>query len=335
MTELDPPRLAVGIIGTGRVGSVLGAALAQAGHTIVAVSGVSDASRRRAEALLPGLGVRPPDEVATVADLVLITVPDDELVALVIGLEKAGVWRHGQIVAHTSGNHGLDALRPAWQHGVLPLALHPAMTFTGRREDLDRLHGAVFGVTSLPDYRPVAEALVLEMRAEPVWVPDSARPLYHAALSHASNHLVTLICDAVALLTEAGVETPTRVLAPLVNAALDNALLLGDAALTGPVSRADVDTVASHLVNLEFSAPEVLDSYVAMALRTAQRAQRSRRISAAQFEGLRAVLEGVRVEPPSASSGPGDVQIDEGSIEQGEDLPPLFGGLPPDDEPQP
>lgn len=301
MSELDPPRLAVGVIGTGRVGSVLGAALAQAGHTIVAVSGVSDASRRRADALLPGVGVRPPDEVATVADLVLVTVPDDELVGLVAGLEKAGVWRPGQIVAHTSGHHGLEALRPAWKRGVLPLALHPAMTFTGRREDLDRLNGAVFGVTSLPDYRPVAEALVLEMLGEPVWVPDSARPLYHAALSHASNHLMTLVGDAVDLLTEAGVETPTRVLSPLVSAALDNALRLGDSALTGPVSRGDVDTVASHLVNLEFSGPQVLDSYVAMALRTAQRARQSRRITAAQFDALRTVLDAVHAEPPPAT----------------------------------
>lgn len=302
MSDLNPPRLRIGVVGTGRVGSTLAAALAQAGHTIVAASGVSDASRRRAEALRPELGVRPPDEVAAAADLLLLTVPDDELIDLVAGFEKAGVWRAGQIVVHTSGHHGLDVLGPAEQHGALALALHPAMTFTGRAEDLDRLHGAVFGVTSLPDYRPVAEALVLEMRGEPVWVPNSARPLYHAALSHASNHLVTLICDAVDLLGEAGVETPTRVLAPLVEAALANALLLGDGGLTGPVSRGDVATVSSHLINLEFSAPEVLESYVAMARRTAERAHRARRISAAQHDALRAVLDGVGVEPPPAGA---------------------------------
>lgn len=320
MSETDPPRLAVGVIGTGRVGSILGAALARAGHSIVAVSGVSDASRRRAEALLPGLGVRPPDEVATVADLVLVTVPDDELVGLVAGLDKAGAWRPGQIVAHTSGAHGLDALTPAMRHGVLPLALHPAMTFTGRPEDLDRICGAVFGVTSLPDYRPVAEALVLEMRGEPVWVPDSARALYHAALSHASNHLVTLICDAVDLLTEAGVETPTRVLAPLVNAALDNALLLSDGALSGPVSRGDVNTVASHLINLEFSGPAVLDSYVAMALRTAQRAEHARRITLTQYLAVRKVLAGAAMEPPGHGT-PGHGTPGPGPVDDGPDEP--------------
>lgn len=303
VSETGRPRLRVGVIGTGRVGSVLGAALARAGHTIVGVSGVSDASRRRADALLPGIGMRPPDEVADTAELVLLAVPDDELAGLVAGLGQAGAWRAGQIVAHTSGAHGLDVLAPATGRGALPLALHPAMTFTGRAEDLDRLPGAIFGVTAPLEYRPVAEALVLEMHAEPVWVPESARPLYHAALTHAANHLVTLICDAVDLLAEAGVETPTRVLTPLVTAALDNALRLSDAAITGPVSRGDAETVAVHLVNLQFSAPAVLDSYVTMARRTAQRARNARRITSAQYDDLRGVLEGVATEPPPEGGG--------------------------------
>jgi predicted short-subunit dehydrogenase-like oxidoreductase (DUF2520 family) len=276
--SIAAPRLAVGVIGTGRVGSVLGAALDRAGHPVVAASGVSKQSQDRARRLLPGVILRPPDEVAAMADLILLAVPDDELADLVAGLAATGTWRKGQIVAHTSGAHGLDVLLPAAERGVMPLALHPAMTFTGRPEDVDRLTGAVFGITAYPDYRAVAETLVLEMGGEPVWVPDSARPLYHAALSHAANHLVTLLCDAADLLADAGVDQPSKVLSPLVFAAADNALRLSDAALTGPVSRGDIDTVRSHVTALRAQDPATVDSYLAMARRTAVRAYTSGRI---------------------------------------------------------
>src|SRR3954452_1695906 len=175
-----PARLAVGVVGSGRVGPVLGAALATAGHHVVAVSAVSDASRPRAAALLPDTPVRPVDDVVGQSDLVLITVPDDALPGLVDGLAAAGVVRAGQLLVHVSGSQGLAVLAPATRLGALPLALHPVMTFAGAPEDLDRVVGAPFGVTAPDALRPVAEALVVEMGGEPVWVPESSRELYHA-----------------------------------------------------------------------------------------------------------------------------------------------------------
>lgn len=292
MTEgrSEPVRLTVGVLGTGRVGSVLGAALARAGHHVVAASGVSTESTRRAERLLPGVPLLAPDEVIALAELVLLTVPDDALRPLVAGLAATGAWRPGQLVAHTSGATGIGVLDPAAARGALALALHPAMTFAGRPEDLARLDGTAFGITAQPEYRPVAEALVLEMGGEPVWIPELARPIYHAALSHAANHLVTLLTDAAQLLADAGVENPSRMLAPLSGAALDNALRLGDAALTGPVSRGDARTVAEHVTVLGRNAPAMLDSYRAMARRTADRALAAGRINADQHAALHAVL---------------------------------------------
>ena len=279
MTEARPARLRVGIVGAGRVGAILGAALARAGHEIVAVSAVSAASLRRVQTFIPMAGVLPPDEVIAAADLVLLAVPDDALRPLIAGLANADVWKPGQIVAHTSGAQGISVLDPAAARGVLALALHPVMTFTGRSEDLDRLEGAAFGVTALDESRPVAESLVVEMGGEPVWVPEPARPLYHAALTIGANHLTTLVNDAISVLADAGVAEPARLLAPLLSAALDNVLRLGDAALTGPVSRGDVATLRTHMNTLAAQAPDVLDAYVAMARRTGERAHRARRLS--------------------------------------------------------
>ncbi|GAA3095541.1 Rossmann-like and DUF2520 domain-containing protein [Streptosporangium carneum] len=266
-----PARLAVGVVGAGRVGSALGAALARAGHRVVAASGVSDSSRERAVERLRVTPTRPEDVVAK-SDLILITVPDDVLPDLVSGLAGTGAELRGKLVAHTSGAYGLAVLNPATKAGALPLALHPVMTFTGKDDDLRRLTGISYGVTAPDLLRPVAEALVIEMEGEPVWIADADRPLYHAALAGAANHMVTLVAESSELLEKIGVEHPGRMLGPLLGAALENVLRLGIAGLTGPVVRGDAGTVRKHVDALILAAPEAADAYVALARLTADRA---------------------------------------------------------------
>jgi predicted short-subunit dehydrogenase-like oxidoreductase (DUF2520 family) len=271
-----PARLAVGVVSAGRVGAVLGAALARAGHTVVAASGVSKESVRRAEELLADVPLKPPDEVARAADLVLLALPDDALAGVMRGLVAMDAVRPGQIVVHTSGAHGVEVLEPAAAIGALPLALHPVMTFTGRAEDLERIAACCFGVTASDGDEAawsVGEALVVEMGAEPVRVPAAARALYHTALTHGANHLVTLVGESAELLREAGVGGPERLLGPLLSAALDNALRHGDRALTGPVARGDAGTVRAHIEVLAKHAPQMLPAYRALAARTARRAR--------------------------------------------------------------
>ncbi|GAA4579905.1 hypothetical protein GCM10023194_06760 [Planotetraspora phitsanulokensis] len=270
-TSDRPGRLAVGVLGAGRVGSVLGAALALAGHRVVAASGVSDASHRRAMERL-SVELTRPDDVITRSDLVLLTVPDDVLPGLVAGLAATGADLRGKLLVHASGAYGLDVLGPATDLGALPLALHPVMTFTGRDDDLVRLNGCSFGVTAPAMLRPVAEALVIEMGGEPVWIADQDRALYHAAIAGAANHMVTLIAESQELLGRIGVEHPGRLLGPLLGAALDNVLRLGIAGLTGPVVRGDAGTVRKHVDALILAAPEAADAYVALARLTADRA---------------------------------------------------------------
>lgn len=284
------PRLSVGIVGTGRAGSVLGAALRRAGHDVVSAYGVSDLSRLRAEALLPGVPLVTPEEVLRSADLVLLTVPDDVLADLVAGLAATGAFRVGQFVAHASGRFGINVLAPATHAGALPLALHPAMTLTGTSLDLERLSGAPFGVTAPDELRPVAEALVVEMGGDPVWVPEEHRSLYHAALANGANHLVTLVAQSIDLLKVAGVEDPQRLLGPLLYAALDNTLRSGDAALTGPVVRGDAGTVAVHVDVINEVSVEARRAYVAMARLTADRALANGSLRATQAEALLEVL---------------------------------------------
>jgi predicted short-subunit dehydrogenase-like oxidoreductase (DUF2520 family) len=259
----------VGVIGAGRVGSVLGAALADEGYPVISTPSHT------------------PIEVVEAADLVIIAVPDDVLAPLIPQLPV----RPGQVVAHTSGAHGIAVLQPATARGARPLALHPAMTFTGRPEDLFRLRkGVLFGVTAPEELKPLAEELVRELGGTPEWIAEEHRVLYHAALAHGANHLVTLVNEAIDRLRDAGVTHPARLLDPLLHAALDNALRHGDTALTGPVSRGDAGTVAAHLDALEAVAPESVPAYLALARRTADRALAAGRIEPAEADELRSVL---------------------------------------------
>jgi predicted short-subunit dehydrogenase-like oxidoreductase (DUF2520 family) len=289
--ERRPGRLGVGVVGAGRVGAVLGSALRAAGHAVVGVSAVSAASRERAEVMLPAVPVLAIPDVVERAELVLLAVPDDALPALVDGLAATGAWQPGQLVVHTSGRYGWRVLGAAAAAGGIPLALHPAMTFTGTSLDLVRLTDCCFGVTAPAPVLPIAQALVVEMGAEPVVVAEEGRPLYHAALAHAANHLVTLVAQGLDLLAAAGVEAGDRVLAPLLSAALDNALRHGDAALTGPVARGDDGTVTAHVGALAASGvPGAAAAYRVLARATADRALAAGRLKPENAEALLAAL---------------------------------------------
>src|SRR6478735_9132549 len=285
---LRPARLTVGIISAGRVGTALGVALERAEHVVVACSAISNQSRERAAARLPDTAVLPVQDVAGRAELLLLAVPDAELDALISGLAATDAVRPGTIVVHTSGMNGVGVLEPLTAQGCIPLAIHPAMTFTGSDEDIARLPDTCFGVTALDEIGyAIGQALVLEIGGEPFRVREDARMLYHSALAHASNHLVTVVLDAVEALRSAlrgqellGQELvgdapgglAERIVGPLARASLENALQRGQGALTGPVARGDAAAVARHLDALAEVAPELAEAYRGNSLRTAQRA---------------------------------------------------------------
>ncbi|OBH51119.1 Rossmann-like and DUF2520 domain-containing protein [Mycobacterium sp. E2479] len=285
---LRPARLKVGIISAGRVGTALGVALERADHVVVACSAISRASRQRAQRRLPDTPVATPPDVAAGAELLLLAVPDSELAGLVSGLAVTSAVRPGTIVVHTSGANGIAILEPLAQDGCIPLAVHPAMTFTGSDEDISRLADSCFGVTAADEIGyAIGQSLVLEMGGEPFCVAEDARVLYHAALAHAGNHIVTVLADALDALRAAlrgsellGQQTvddqpggiAERIIGPLARAALENTLQRGQAALTGPVARGDAAAVAGHLAALREVTPELAQAYRVNALRTAQRA---------------------------------------------------------------
>jgi predicted short-subunit dehydrogenase-like oxidoreductase (DUF2520 family) len=217
-------RLGVGIVGAGRVGPVLGAALAGAGHAIVGISAVSEASRDRAEAMLPGVPVLEVPDLIERSELVILAVPESELQSLVAGLAATGAWQPGQLVLHTAPGVGTSVLAPAMAAGAIPLAINPAMVFTGTSIDLVRLRESFCAVTAPTPVQPIGQALVVEMGAEPILIAEADRPAWAEAVSTATSFSSAIVGQAVGLLGGIGIESPGSVLGPLVRSSVETAL---------------------------------------------------------------------------------------------------------------
>lgn len=227
------------IVGAGRLGTALGVALRASG---VAVTGPH------------GRGYTGAGDA-----MVLLCVPDGAIAS------AASLIEPGPLVGHCSGASGLDGLgdRPAF-------SVHPLMTVTPSGADFAGVFAAVDG--SSPAALTAAETLARAVGLRAVRVTGNDRVAYHAAASIAANYLVTVEAAAAELLATAGLDR--AVLLPLARAALENWGRLGPAALTGPVARGDVDTVAGHRAAVAERAPELvglLDALVAATQRLAGR----------------------------------------------------------------
>ena len=230
-------------------------------------------------------------------------------------MAELGCFTAGQLAIHVAGRYGVSVLEPAARAGALTLAVHPAMTFTGTSLDVARLVGCPFAVTAPATLLPIGQALVTETGGTPVVVAEEDRGLYHAALAHGANHLVTLVAQSMRVLEALGVEAPGAYLAPLLQAALDGTLSSGESALTGPVARGDVGTVREHLASLDVLAAtgdfaDIPPAYRALARATAARvAARSLREPPA-IDRLLAELDG----GASGLATPGSAEPD-GSVD--------------------
>lgn len=235
-------RLGVGVIGAGRVGPVLGAALGAAGHAIVGISAVSTTSRERAEAMLPGVPILEIPAILERSELVILAVPEPELASLVAGLAATGAWQQGQLVLHTAASFGVEILAPAQAMGAIPLAVHPAMAFTGTSIDLIRLRESYCAVTAATVVQPIGMALVVEMGAEPILIEEADRPAYAEAIAIATSFSSAIIGQATDALAGIGVENAGRILAPLVRSAVENALA------GAPEDTIDLSTIGRELL---------------------------------------------------------------------------------------
>ena len=220
-------RLRVGVVGGGPVGVVLGQALAGAGHLLVGIHATSEANLERIDALLPSVPVQTIEEVLQAADLVLLAIPEAEIVASVAGWAQLGLFKPGQLLVHTAPGLGYSEVAAAAGPTIIPLALHPAMRFTGTSLDAARLREAYFAVTAPAIALPIGEALVLEMGGEPVVVAEADRASYAEAIGVAQSFSALVVNQAIGLLNDINLLPARELLGTLVRSSVEHALADG------------------------------------------------------------------------------------------------------------
>lgn len=263
----EPTRPALGFIGTGPVATALAQSLARAGYRIAALHG-RDAQRTAKLALsLPQVAVAASRQaVADRADLVLLAVPDDAIVPVAQSI----AWRPGRAVVHCNGAATRELLAGAGAAGADVGVFHPLQSLPNPDRARERLAGCTLRIeASSARLRRWLEDMARAVGGHPL-VLDADPVLYHASAVLASNYLVALLDLASELWTELGVprEEGLRALLPLVRGTIANVAEVGiPAALTGPIARGDVGTVAHHLAALDELAPSVAPVYKQLGLR--------------------------------------------------------------------
>ncbi|MCU1500054.1 MAG: hypothetical protein JWM47_4007 [Acidimicrobiales bacterium] len=224
----------VRLIGPGRAGRSLAAALEQAGWSIAGFLGRDDDV----------------SEASADVDLLVIATPDATIATVAAAVRPVP----GTVVAHLAGSLGLDVLAPHRRTA----ALHPLVSLPDPTVGAARLaSGAWFAVAG----DPLAQRVVADLGGRWFEVADADRAAYHAAAVVASNHLVALLGQVARIAGDIGV--PPAAYLDLVRATVENVAALGaEAALTGPAARGDWDTIARHLAAID---PTEHEAYRALA----------------------------------------------------------------------
>ena len=242
---------AISIIGAGRAGSALAAALSDAGFGVVAVHSLSPTSAERVSARTGAEVVQTAIAAVLRADITLLTVPDSAIARIAATVAATGSVLRDRAVVHCSGAQGRDALAALRQHGAAVGVAHPLQALTRDVESgVAALRGTFFGVDADERIRPTIEMLVRAIGGIPFVAPEGDRAVYHAAAVLAGNAPLALLSRAAELLVSAGVDASVAgpALAGLLEGAARNARALGvEKALTGPVVRDDAATLARHL----------------------------------------------------------------------------------------
>ena len=218
-------RLNVAVIGAGPAGLAIAKAIFDAGHCLMAIATTDPARAEQVATVLPGVTIAPVIDAVQNVDLVIFAIPGKEILPLVSGLVKTESLSRGQLVVHTSPDHGYEVFDEALSLGVVPMAMHPAIRFTGISSiDRTRLMDSYIAVDSPKAVLPVVQTLAIELGGEPVHVPFESRAKYAEAISVASSFTSLIVGQAITLLEDANIDKSRSILSGIMRSALEESL---------------------------------------------------------------------------------------------------------------
>ena len=283
-------KITLGFIGAGRVGTGLASGFARAGVPVVAIASRTSASARKLAKRVRGARACAPQEVADLVDVAFLTVPDDAIEAVAAGVR----WRAGSACVHCSGAAGLEVLRKAVADGALAGGFHPLHMFGEAGEPSAALAGSSIALAGPDALVQRLARLARALDARPLRLPEGGRALYHAAANFSGAFVIALIQEAVALWGKLGIAQGAALAAllPLLRGTADNVEKLGAAGgLGSAIARGDAGTIRRHLEVLAREAPDSLELYRILSLRTIPLALAKGTLEPAAAKEITALLE--------------------------------------------
>lgn len=285
----------VAIIGLGKTGTAVGYLLRQAGYPIVAVTCRSQTSLRERIGYTGGKAftAEANAEAASLATCIFIATPDDAVSSVCRAIARRGGFKPGDKVIHFSGAGGLDLLESARRAGAAVACIHPIQSFADIETAIRNIPQSTFGITADEAIGEWSANLVRTLGGIPFPVPESIKPLYHAAACMASNYLTTLIHMAEETYLSLGLRRDEAISAfwPLVLGTLRNIETRGSVqALTGPISRGDSGTVEQHIRVLREKLPAYLPAYRSLGILTIDLALKKGTLSPEKAETIKTFL---------------------------------------------
>ncbi|HMK39600.1 MAG TPA: DUF2520 domain-containing protein [Bacteroidota bacterium] len=290
--------LRVAIVGAGKVGTVLGRVLMEEGARITAVVSRSRSSARTAASYLRCRTYADAlTAIPSATDIVFITTPHDAVGPVAETLSRLEGLEYGRMGAcHASGMLSAAVLEPLGQRGMAVFSFHPLQTFPrsfAPRKIVPTARGIWYAADGSPRGLHMAARLSRALRGHVIQVPPEFRELYHASCVVASNHLTVLLSALREMYgSVAGKEAvslePFR---PILEATIHNVLATSPReALSGPVARGGVDTVAKHLRAVSVSVPALLPYFTRMTLETARLASEKGTLSAERRKAMEELI---------------------------------------------
>ena len=285
----------IAIIGCGTVGAAMGKLLAAAGYPITGVAARSlDTAGRAAKMVGAEQFSDCPWDMSRRGEVVFVTTPDDVIESTCKAMVEHQGFGKNAVVIHCSGALSSAILSSARRCGARVATLHPLQSFASVDQAVKLVPGSFCAIEGDKTALPVVRQLVEDVGGVLMEITPEGKSLYHAAAVAASNYLVTLMHLALELDRAAGIppDVSFRALLPLVRGTLSNIGAKGiPEALTGPIARGDVDTVAAHLRAIEARAPEFLMIYKTLGLYTMDLARDKGACGKEAAEKLAALLQ--------------------------------------------
>lgn len=274
---IDPANysaLKIVIVGPGRVGLSLAGVAMKSSMQVAAIGSRRADKFKDKDSPISFGNIRCLDVNSAVklGDVIFLTVPDRAVESLCAELAHRKIFKRGSIVLHTSGALSSDALQMASREcGCHIASFHPLLSLSDPSLSMKMLSEAyVFCEGDDPAFA-FCVYFCQKIGANCLKIDKNVKKMYHAAAVCGSNYIVTLMNYSVRLLKEAGIEggVAEHALKVLVDSTLNNVGERGVRyALTGPIERGDIITVASHLDEIIRKCPEQLEFYKFMAKQT-------------------------------------------------------------------